>query len=160
MPRTSAGLLLYRSRNGGLEVLLVHPGGPFWASRDLGAWSIPKGEFEPGAEDPPDVARREFAEEIGVVVPDGPLLDLGIWPQPSGKRVHAFAVRARERIAFAGSNEFQMEWPPRSGRVQSFPEIDRAEWFTLAEARSKVVSGQVPILDALGRAVHENGISG
>ena len=161
MPRHSAALLAHwidpsaPDAARGLQVLLGHMGGPLWAPRDEGAWSIPKGEFEPGAEDPPSVARREFAEEIGVAAPSGPLLDLGVHRQPSGKRIHAFAVEVAERVRFAGSNEFEMEWPPRSGRIQSFPEIDRAEWFTLAEARSRVVSGQVPILDILERIAAE-----
>ena len=165
-PRTSAALLAFvvdyaaPDVDERLLVLLGHMGGPWWASRDERAWSIPKGEYDAAEEEPPDVARREFAEEIGMTPPEGPLVDLGVWPQPSGKLVHAFAVRSSERLAFVASNEFQMEWPPRSGQVRSFPEIDRAEWFTLAEARRKVVTGQVPILDELVRALRERGIAG
>jgi predicted NUDIX family NTP pyrophosphohydrolase len=160
MPRTSAALLAYLLDDGpdparppGLSVFLGHMGGPFWAHKDEGAWSIPKGEFDASAESPADAARREFLEEIGVAPPDGPVADLGAWVQPSGKRVHAFAVRAHERLEFVASNEFELEWPRGSGRIRSFPEIDRAEWFPLDLARRKVVGGQVPILDALARAV-------
>lgn len=162
MPRHSAALLAYwlDPDDGSLQVLIGHMGGPFWARRDEGGWSIPKGEYVPGEEDPPSVARREFAEEIGVAAPSGPLVDLGVWPQPSGKRVHGFAVRVDVRVAFVASNEFLMEWPPRSGQVRSFPEIDRAEWVPLAVARRKVVSGQVPILDRLEQVVGKGDNSG
>jgi predicted NUDIX family NTP pyrophosphohydrolase len=153
--RTSAALLAYRVDDAGVvRVFVGHMGGPFWARRDAGGWSIPKGEYDAATEVPLDVARREFAEEIGVPAPSGPVLDLGEWRQPSGKRVRAFAVAAgEERVRYVGSNTFQLEWPPGSGRVGVFPEIDRAEWRTLADARRLVVSGQVPILDALLAAV-------
>jgi predicted NUDIX family NTP pyrophosphohydrolase len=130
-------------------------GGPFWAHRDRGAWSIPKGEYDPSDELPEDVARREFLEEIGVPAPEGELLDLGVQPQPSGKRVRTFAVAApaTAEIRYVRSNEFTLEWPRGSGALRSFPEIDRAEWFPLDEARRRVVSGQVPILDALAGAL-------
>lgn len=171
MPRrTSAGLLAFLTPPGvagrdwdpetEVRVFLGHMGGPFWARRDEGAWSIPKGEYDEAAEEPPDAARREFREEIGVTPPEGPLLDLGVWSQRSGKQVHAFAVRSSARLAFVSSNEFEMEWPPRSGRIHLFPEIDRAEWFTVGDARRKVVSGQEPILDALVRALREPDIPG
>lgn len=132
-----------------MRVLLGHMGGPFWESKDAGAWSIPKGEYDPAAEDPMQAARREFAEEIGVPAPDGELIDLGDHLQPSGKRIRCFAVVAQESVRFVGSNEFALEWPRGSGIVRSFPEIDRAQWFGLAEATRKLVSGQVPILGAL-----------
>ncbi len=151
--RTSAALLAYRLEpTGVLWVFLGHMGGPFWAARDAGGWSIPKGEYTVG-EAPVDVARREFAEEIGIPPPDGELLELGVFVQPSGKRITAFAVAALASLHFVGSNVFALEWPRGSGIIRSFPEIDRAEWFTLAEARSKVVAGQVPILDALAAAL-------
>lgn len=149
-PRTSAALLAFHVDGSGiLRVFLGHMGGPFWAARDAGGWSIPKGEFDPQAESPAAAARREFEEEIGVPAPDGPLLDLGTHVQPSGKRVIALAVRSDPETRFVRSNEFDLEWPPRSGRRARFPEIDRAAWFALPEARVKVVGGQVPILDAL-----------
>ena len=124
-------------------------GGPFWARRDLGGWSIPKGEFDPAGEDPLIAALREFVEEIGVPAPTGTPIDLGVHVQRGGKRVHAFAVEADPTLAFLASNTFPLEWPRGSGRIQQFPEIDRAQWFELDEARRRVVSGQVPILDAL-----------
>lgn len=132
-----------------ISVFLGHMGGPFWVHRDDGGWSIPKGEYDPATQAPADVARREFAEEIGVVAPEGPLTDLGEHVQPSGKRVRAFAVPAGGRLAYVASNEFTVEWPRGSGQMSSFPEIDRAAWFPLEVARRKVVAGQVPILDAL-----------
>jgi predicted NUDIX family NTP pyrophosphohydrolase len=149
MPTTSAGLLLYRRRAGRLEVLLAHPGGPLWRRRDEGAWTIPKGEVAAG-EAPLQTARREFAEEIGLS-PDGPFLDLGTVRQKGGKVVHAFAVEGDcdpERIA---SNSFEIEWPPRSGRRQSFPEIDRAAFFDLETARARINPAQAALLDALAR---------
>jgi predicted NUDIX family NTP pyrophosphohydrolase len=144
----SAGLLLFRCTGEAPEAMLVHPGGPFWARRDEGAWSIPKGEFEP-PEDPLAAARREFAEEIGIAPPDGEPIDLGMAPQRSGKVVHAWALEADVDVSRIASSPFAMEWPPRSGRMQSFPEVDRAEWFDLDTAREKLVSGQRPLLDAL-----------
>ncbi len=124
-------------------------GGPRWARRDEGGWSIPKGEFDPALEEPAQAARREFAEEIGVPAPEGTMIDLGVHTQPSGKRILAFAIEAPASLRFVASNEFLMEWPPRSGIIVSFPEIDRASWFTVAAAARKVVSGQIPILRAL-----------
>ncbi len=156
--RTSAGLLAHRiDPSGEVWVFLGHMGGPFWARRDVGGWSIPKGEYDPGEEQPFDVARREFAEEIGVPAPRGEVIDLGVAVQPSGKRVRTFAVPADESLGFVASNEFELEWPRGSGVVRRFPEIDRAQWFPLAQARTKVVSGQVPILDALRARLAELG---
>ena len=147
MPKTSAGLLPYRRREGRLEVFLVHPGGPFWARKDAHAWSVAKGEA--GAEeDPLAAARREFAEETGFA-PDGPVLALRPVRQPGGKLVHVWAVEAELDPAAIRSNSFALEWPPRSGRTRDFPEIDRAGWFDLAEARGKIHKGQVAILDEL-----------
>jgi predicted NUDIX family NTP pyrophosphohydrolase len=151
MAKQSAGLLLYRKTAAGLEVLLAHPGGPFWAKKDLGAWSIPKGEFLDG-EDALAAARREFAEEIGTEV-DGDFLALTPVKQPSRKIVHAFALARDLDVARISSNTFEMEWPPRSGKLQSFPEIDRAAWFPLAEARQRIQAGQVPILGELAERV-------
>ena len=143
----SAGVVLYRRRGGDLEVLLVHPGGPFWARRDAGAWSIPKGEFAAG-EAPAAAARREFAEEIGAAPPKH-LVALTPVAQSRGKTVHPFAAEGDLDPAGVTSNTFTIEWPPRSGRMQSFAEIDRAAWFTLDEARTRIVAGQRPILDEL-----------
>jgi predicted NUDIX family NTP pyrophosphohydrolase len=154
MPKTSAGLLLYRRREGRLEVLLVHPGGPFWAKRDLGAWSIPKGEYEEG-EDPEAAARREFEEELGIGGPTPPFRPLGEIVQAGGKRVVAFAAEGDLDTSAIRSNEFELEWPPKSGTSQRFPEVDRAEWFRLAEAREKIIPGQIPLLDRLASAAQE-----
>jgi len=148
MPAPSAGLLLHRRGADGIEVLIAHMGGPFWAKKDDGAWSIPKGEFDEG-EEPLAAALREFAEEIGRPAPDGPTTALGEFRQSNGKRVTVFAREADLDASDVRSNHFEMEWPPRSGRVASFPEIDRAEWMTLDRARTKLVKGQVPALDAL-----------
>jgi predicted NUDIX family NTP pyrophosphohydrolase len=151
MPKYSAGLLPYRvTESGTLEVLLVHPGGPFWAKKDEGAWSIPKGEYEPSAEpNPLAVAEREFAEELGTQAPRGDRLKLGELKQPGGKRVVAWTVRCDLDVSKVTSNSFEMEWPPRSGTMQSFPEVDRAAWFSLSEARLKLLKGQQPFLDRL-----------
>jgi predicted NUDIX family NTP pyrophosphohydrolase len=149
MPKQSAGLLIYRRRGGVPEVFLVHPGGPFWAKKDAGAWSIPKGEFEPG-DDPLATAKREFTEETGFTI-DGPFTDLAPIKQPGGKTVHAFAVAGDCDPAAIRSNLFTLEWPPRSGRRQEFPEVDRAGWFDLAAAREKILKGQLPLLDQLER---------
>lgn len=149
MSRTSAALLLHRWGPSGLEVFLGHMGGPFWEHRDDGGWSIPKGLFDAAQEDPLAAARREFAEEIGVEPPDGEVIDLGEFVQPSGKRVRAFAQHVHAPVEFVASNHFELEWPRGSGRVRSFPEIDRAQWFTIDAARTKVVGGQVAVLDAL-----------
>jgi predicted NUDIX family NTP pyrophosphohydrolase len=151
MAAKSAGVLLYRRDNGALKVLLVHPGGPFWAKKDAGAWSIPKGEYVEG-EDPEAAARREFEEELGVAL-EGALQPLGEAVQPSRKRVVAFACEGDLDIAEIRSNSFEMEWPPKSGRRQSFPEVDRADWFTLAEAREKILPGQHVFLDRLAEQI-------
>jgi predicted NUDIX family NTP pyrophosphohydrolase len=149
MPKLSAGLMLHRSRNGAVEVLLVHPGGPFWVKKDDGAWSIPKGEYDAG-DDPLAVAVREFEEEIGVAPPPADdAVPLGEVRLSSGKRVGAWALEGDLDIGEVHSNTFPMEWPPRSGRMQEFPEVDRAEWFDLAAARRKLLKAQVPFLDRL-----------
>lgn len=145
---SSAGLLAYRIAHRP-EVYLVHMGGPFWAHRRDGAWSIPKGEYDPRAEEPLAVARREFTEETGMPAPQGAVTDLGEFRQPGGKRIRAFAVATAEPMAFAGSNTFELEWPRGSGIVRHFPEVDDAAWFDLAAAAGKLVPGQVPILAAL-----------
>jgi predicted NUDIX family NTP pyrophosphohydrolase len=147
MPKKSAGLLLYREVSGRLEVLLVHPGGPFWAQKDDGAWSIPKGEIGDG-EDPLTAARREFEEETGFSA-EGEVIPLHTLRQPSGKLVHAFAMQKDIDASRVQSNTFDMEWPPRSGKYQAFPEVDRAAWFSLASARSKIVQGQAGFLSQL-----------
>jgi predicted NUDIX family NTP pyrophosphohydrolase len=147
MPKQSAGLLLYRKSSGQLEVLLVHPGGPFWAKKDDGAWSIPKGEYT-SDEDPLAAARREFEEELGSSV-DGEFTPLGAVKQAGGKVVHAWAVRGDFDPAQLKSSPFSMEWPPRSGRQQEFPEVDRAEWFSVEIARMKILKGQAEFLDRL-----------
>lgn len=151
----SAALLLHREVDGAVEVFLGHMGGPFWARKDAGGWSIPKGEFVPDAEDPADAARREFAEEIGLVWA-GPVERLGEFRQPSGKVLVVHVARADRPVEFVASNEFTLEWPRGSGRLRSFPEIDRARWFGITEARSKLVTGQVPILDALVAALERH----
>ncbi|MEW5809797.1 MAG: NUDIX domain-containing protein [Actinomycetota bacterium] len=151
-PKRSAGLLLYRDGQDGLDVLLGHPGGPFWARKDDGAWSIPKGEYGEG-EDPWVAAQREFTEEIGTPPPAGPRIDLGALRQPGGKIVTAFAVRGELDPETVASNTFTMEWPPRSGRMAEFPELDRVAWWDLATARVKLLKGQRPLLDALLEAL-------
>jgi predicted NUDIX family NTP pyrophosphohydrolase len=149
MPRASAGLLMYRRRSGALQVLLVHPGGPFWTKRDLGAWTIPKGEVAQG-EDPLATARREFEEETSLRA-NGPFLPLGSVTQKAGKVVHAWAFEGDCDPALVESNTFEVEWPPRSGKWRSFPEVDRAEWFSLEDARLKLNAAQTSLLDALVR---------
>jgi predicted NUDIX family NTP pyrophosphohydrolase len=146
--QSSAGILLHRTGAAGLEVLLVHPGGPFWARKDLGAWSIPKGEHDEG-EEPSACARREFAEETGTTLPEGALDDLGTVKLKSGKVVYAFAVAGDLDPATLVSNTFELEWPPRSGRMQTFPEVDRAAWFDLATAREKLNPAQAAFVDRL-----------
>lgn len=141
-------MALYRRRGAALEVLLVHPGGPVWARRDLGAWSIPKGEYEPG-EEPLAAARREFEEELGTAPPEGPVDDLGEIRQKSGKLVRAWALAGDLDAERIRSNTFELEWPPRSGRLIEVPEVDRAEWFTLDAARGKINPAQVALLDRL-----------
>jgi predicted NUDIX family NTP pyrophosphohydrolase len=149
MAKQSAGMLLYRFRQAAPEVFLVHPGGPFWAKKDAGAWSIPKGEAAPG-EDLLTRARREFAEETGCGI-DGEFRPLAPVKQSGGKTVHAWAVEGDCDAAAIKSNSFDLEWPPRSGRVQAFPEIDRAQWFGLAAARDKINPAQRGLIDELER---------
>jgi predicted NUDIX family NTP pyrophosphohydrolase len=151
MPERSAGILLYRHGDDGLEVLLVHPGGPFFARRDAGAWSIPKGLYEE-SEEPLAAARREFAEELGSPCPDGPVVELGEIRQRNGKRVTAWAVEGDLDAGAIVSNSFTIEWPPRSGRSREFPEVDRAGWFGLDDAREKLLAAQAPLLDRLAEA--------
>jgi predicted NUDIX family NTP pyrophosphohydrolase len=148
VPARSAGILMHRRRDGRVEVLLVHPGGPMWARRDLGAWSIPKGQYASG-EDPLAAARREFEEELGTPPPDEAVLDLGEVRQRSGKLVRAWAVAGDLDAMAALSNTCQVEWPPRSGRMIEVPEVDRAEWFGLEEARERLVPAQVALLERL-----------
>ncbi|OBK17082.1 NUDIX domain-containing protein [Mycobacterium asiaticum] len=148
MPKLSAGLLLYRVGAGAVDVLIAHPGGPFWARKDDGAWSIPKGEYDDG-DDPWEAAQREFAEELGLAVPDGPRIDLGTVKQPSGKVVTVFAVGSDLDITDAHSNTFEMEWPRGSGKLRQFPEIDRVDWFPVTLARTKLLKGQHVFLDRL-----------
>ena len=157
MPQShSAGLLLFRRAGTGLEVLLGHLGGPYFARRDDGAWSIPKGEFEPG-EAPLDAARREFEEELGSPPPAGAaLLELGTVRQRNAKLVTAWALEADFDADHVVSNTFEIEWPPRSGRRQAFPEIDRAAWFDLEAARTKMIVGQAGLLDRLLTALAGN----
>jgi predicted NUDIX family NTP pyrophosphohydrolase len=144
----SAGILAYRKGARGLEVLLVHPGGPFWRKKDNGAWSIPKGEMD-AADDPEQAARREFTEELGPSASIGQLQALGEIRQQGGKRVIAFVGEGDFDPAALASNEFDIEWPPRSGRRQNFPEVDRAEWFDIESARTKILSAQAELLDRL-----------
>jgi predicted NUDIX family NTP pyrophosphohydrolase len=147
MPQRSAGIMLFRRNARDLEVMLVHPGGPFWRNKDDGAWSVPKGLYETD-EDPLVAARREFQEETGTAV-DGDFIDLGDFRQSGGKTVRAFALEGDFNVAAFRCNTFTLEWPPKSGRMQDFPECDRAEWFAAAAARRKLVKGQAPIVDAL-----------
>jgi predicted NUDIX family NTP pyrophosphohydrolase len=149
MGEQSAGILAYRRTKGRIEVLLVHPGGPFWAKRDVGAWSIPKGLFE-AAEEPLEAAQREFQEETGQAI-EGEFLPLGWIKQPGGKTVHAWAVETDFDPAGFQSNMFELEWPPKSGRMQEFPEVDRVGWFSLATATEKILKGQREFLDRLVR---------
>jgi predicted NUDIX family NTP pyrophosphohydrolase len=140
---------MYRGAGSSLELLLVHPGGPFWAKKDVGAWSIPKGEYEAN-EDPLAAARREFAEELGVPAPEGPYLPLGEVVQPSRKKVVAFAVAGSFDPRYLNSNLFEIEWPPKSGQMRAFPEVDAASWFSPDEAREKILAGQAPFIERLG----------
>ena len=149
----SAGLLVFRERAGALEVLLGHMGGPFWARKDEGAWSIPKGELDDG-EEPLAGALREFEEELGHAPPQGPPIELGEIRQKAAKIVVAFAVAGDFDPADLRPGTFELEWPPRSGRRQAFPEIDRVAWFDLATARRKIVQGQAALLDRLAQARH------
>jgi predicted NUDIX family NTP pyrophosphohydrolase len=144
--KKSAGILLFRRTHGGLEILLAHPGGPYWARKDEHSWSIPKGEFD--AEEPLDAAKREFNEETGGTVTSDAIA-LSPVKQKGGKTVHAFAVEQNFDPAGLTSNTFEMEWPPKSGQVAPYPEVDRVAWFTPEEARAKLMTGQVPLLDEL-----------
>jgi predicted NUDIX family NTP pyrophosphohydrolase len=153
MPKLSAGILLFRRRPSGVEVMLVHPGGPFWAKKDAGAWSIPKGLADEG-EDLLAAAKREFLEETGIAV-DGEFLDLGAHKQPSGKTIAAWACERDFDLALLKSNTFAIEWPPRSGRMAEFPEVDRAAWYSLDEALEKINKGQRPIIAALEAAAFD-----
>jgi predicted NUDIX family NTP pyrophosphohydrolase len=147
MAKQSAGLLVYRKRDGNTEVLLVHPGGPFWKNKDSGAWSIPKGEFAAG-ENPLNIAKREFQEETGLTI-DGPFQPLAPIKQRGGKTVYAWAVEADLDVSHVKSNTFTIEWPPRSGKQQEFREVDRAEWFPLDIAVEKINEGQRQLLRQL-----------
>jgi len=149
--KTSAGLLMYRRARGVLQVLLAHPGGPFWRNKDDGAWTLPKGEYE-APEEALAAACREFAEETGFDV-QGPFVPLGEVRQKSGKRVAAWAFRGDCDPGTLRSNSFELEWPPKSGKLESFPEIDRVQWFTLAEARGKILPAQRDLLDRLEAAL-------
>ena len=147
MAARSAGIVVYRKRAETIEVLLVHPGGPFWSKRDSGAWSIPKGEYSDD-EDAEAAARREFEEETGWTITSD-LLPLGEIRQKAGKTVTAFAAEGDFDTVSLDSNRFEIEWPPKSGRIAAFPEVDRAGWFALDEAREKIIEGQRPLLDRL-----------
>jgi predicted NUDIX family NTP pyrophosphohydrolase len=147
MAKRSAGLLLFKRRDGKVQVFLVHPGGPFWRKKDAGAWSIPKGEYEEG-EDPLAAAKREFEEETGIK-PQGKFIALGEIKQPSGKVVSAWAFEGDCSPKEIQSNTFSMEWPPKSGHKREFPEVDRADWFALDDARRRIVKGQIGFLDRL-----------
>jgi predicted NUDIX family NTP pyrophosphohydrolase len=152
MPRKSAGILLYRFKKGGFEVFIVHPGGPFWVNKDLGSWSIPKGEYSDD-EDALEAAKREFQEETGLSV-SGNFIELGEVRQPSGKLVWVWALESDLEVEGIKSNTFQMEWPPKSGNMNEFPEVDRGEWFSLTEARQKILKGQIPFLDILEQRIN------
>ena len=152
MPKQAAGILLYRQSPRGLEVLLAHPGGPLWARKDAGAWTIPKGQFG-SDESALDAARREFEEEMGAPA-RGTFVELGSIRQPSGKVVHAFTAESDFDVSKVKSNLFTLEWPPRSGKQGEFPEVDRAEWFSVDEARKRILKGQEPFLDRLLAALN------
>jgi len=155
--KNSAGILLHRLRGSGIEVFLVHPGGPFWATKDAGAWSIPKGEFEAG-EDPLEAAKREFKEETGFAV-EGNFIELTPVKQPGGKVVYAWAVMGDCEADSIKSNTFSLEWPPRSGKRKEFPEVDRAGWFTPEVAREKILKGQLNFLEELKRMIENSSVS-
>jgi predicted NUDIX family NTP pyrophosphohydrolase len=152
--KESAGLLMYRLHDSTLEVFLVHPGGPYWAKKDLGSWSIPKGEFEEG-EDRLNAAKREFQEETGFL-PEGSFAALTPVKQPGGKTVYAWAVRGDCDAKTIVSNRFSIEWPPRSGKRQEFPEVDRAGWFTMEVAKEKILKGQVSLLEELSQIIDKD----
>jgi predicted NUDIX family NTP pyrophosphohydrolase len=147
MSKKSAGIILYRFNNNVLQVFLVHPGGPFWIKKDTGAWSVPKGEFEEN-ENPLDAAKREMEEETGIKA-DGNFIELTPVKQKSGKMVYAWAILKDADPALISSNTFEMEWPPKSGKKKSFPEVDKASWFDVQEAKIKIIEGQRPLLDEL-----------
>lgn len=151
--KRSAAILVYRRIEDRLQVFLVHPGGPFWAKKDAGAWSIPKGEFDQ-SEDGLAAAKREFFEEVGQAI-EGDFIPLTPVKQKGGKVIHTWAVEGAVDEARIKSNEFEMEWPPRSGRKARFPEVDRGQWFPLAEARRRLLGSQVPILDELAARLGE-----
>lgn len=153
MARQSAGLLVYRRAKNGLQVFLVHPGGPFWAKKDRGAWSIPKGEFDE-SEEGLAAARREFREEVGQDIA-GVFIALTPRRQPSRKTIHAWAVEGEVDAEALVSNEFELEWPPRSGRMQRFPEVDAGAWFAFDEAKGRIQPGQLPILEELAQLLEE-----
>ena len=155
--KNSAGILLHRLRGSGIEVFLVHPGGPFWATKDAGAWSIPKGEFEAG-EDPLEAAKRECKEETGFAVA-GNFIELTPVKQPGGKVVYAWAVMGDCEADSIKSNTFSLEWPPRSGKRKEFPEVDRAGWFTPEVAREKILKGQLNFLEELKRMIENSSVS-
>jgi len=155
--KNSAGILLHRLRGSGIEVFLVHPGGPFWATKDAGAWSIPKGEFEAG-EDPLEAAKREFKEETGFAVA-GNFIELTPVKQPGGKVVYAWAVMGDCEADSIKSNTFSLEWPPRSGKRKEFPEVDRAGWFTPEVDREKILKGQLNFLEELKRMIENSSVS-
>lgn len=152
MAKKSAGILLYRYRDNITEFLLVHPGGPFWKNKDAAAWSVPKGEFE--EEEPLKAAQREFHEETGLLLP-GPFMELGFIKQKGGKTVYAWATEGDVDPTQIHSNTFEMEWPPRSGKKQAFPEVDKAEWFTLAVAKEKILEGQVLFLERFMEKINQ-----
>lgn len=154
MAKQSAGLLVYRRAKNGLQVFLVHPGGPFWAKKDRGAWSIPKGEFD-ASEEGLAAARREFREEVGQDIA-GVFIALTPCRQPSRKTIHAWAVEGEVDAEALVSNEFQLEWPPRSGRMQRFPEVDAGAWFAFDEAKGRIQPGQLPILEELAQLLEES----
>jgi predicted NUDIX family NTP pyrophosphohydrolase len=151
MPKLSAGILLYRKAPSGLEFLLVHPGGPFYTHKDLGHWSIPKGEFEEG-DDPLEVAKREFKEETGREI-NGKFIPLPPQKLKSGKRIQAWAVEGDFDVTTFKSNHFELEWPPKSGKIQSFPEVDQAEWFPTEMALKKIHPGQAGFIEAAAAAI-------
>ncbi len=152
MAKLSAGVLMYRYRNGEVQVFLVHPGGPFWAKKDLGSWSIPKGEYEPG-EEPQEAAVREFKEETGFPV-NRNMRELGVLRQ-AGKIVTAWCFEGDGDPADLVSNTFELEWPPRSGRMTEFPEVDRGDWFSMAAAREHILKSQAPFMDMLDRFLNQ-----
>jgi len=158
MPKLSAALLVYRPKpDQSLDLLIVHPGGPFWAKKDDGAWSIPKGEYLEG-DDPFDCALREFEEELGSPPPEGDFIDLGEIRQPSGKRIKCWAIEGDLDVTKITSNEFEMEWPKGTGKIQSFPEVDRAGWFPTSRARVKLLKGHTGFIDRLTEELATKGV--